>query len=167
MCRRIVLPVLFVLAVFCAAVAPVAAQDEYARAPYGTEVQPLDRILPTIRSGRPGRFYDAEGPFLDPDGGYHYRVKWLTPDGRLIWLDTDARSGRVLGVARRDWRTDPRPRGYFIPRGRRMDRFFPDPRFGRPLPGPFGGPRGEPGRGDFQGPWHGGGPGGHWHGRGG
>ena len=57
----------------------------------------LDRILPEIRRNHPGRFYDAEGPFMGGDGQMHYRVKWMTPEGRIIWLDTDARTGRVLG----------------------------------------------------------------------
>jgi hypothetical protein len=66
-------------------------------AAHGYSIQPLDRLLPTIRSARPGRFFDAEGPFPDAAGGWHYRVKWLTPEGRVIWLDADARTGRVIG----------------------------------------------------------------------
>ncbi|MEI9932736.1 MAG: hypothetical protein WDM89_19935 [Rhizomicrobium sp.] len=64
------------------------------------EAQPrpsLDRILPTIRQHHPGRFYDAEGPFRGPDGLPRYRLKWMTPGGRVIWFDADARTGRVLG----------------------------------------------------------------------
>jgi hypothetical protein len=63
-------------------------------------VEPLDRILAHLRAERGGTFYDAEGPFDDGNGGMHYRIKWLTPQGQLIWLDTDARTGRVLGVDR-------------------------------------------------------------------
>ena len=63
----------------------------------GEAVRPLDQILPQIRNSRPGTFYDAEGPFRGPDGRMHYRLKWMTPQGRIQWLDTDARSGRVLG----------------------------------------------------------------------
>ena len=63
-------------------------------------IQPLDRILPAIRSSRPGRFFDAEGPFPDTVGGWHYRIKWLTPEGRIVWLDADARTGKVLGPYR-------------------------------------------------------------------
>ncbi len=111
---------------------PPAAAQEMA-APDGS-VRPLDRILPGIRSGRPGRFYDAEGPFPDAQGGYHYRIKWLTPQGRVIWLDADARSGRVLGVARGDWREmGPPPVPAFAPRPYPLR---PGPirpgRFGRP-----------------------------------
>jgi hypothetical protein len=66
-------------------------------------VQPLDRILPQIRHGHPGTFYDAEGPYPDMAGNPHYHIKWMTPDGRVIWLDTDARTGRVLGVQGSGW----------------------------------------------------------------
>jgi len=57
----------------------------------------LDRILPGIRERHPGKFYDAEGPFRGPDGQYRYRLKWMTPGGRIVWFDADARTGRVLG----------------------------------------------------------------------
>ena len=57
------------------------------------EVQSLDRILSGIRQQFPGRLSDVDGP---EDG--RYRIKWLTPDGRVLMFDTDARTGRVLGV---------------------------------------------------------------------
>ncbi len=56
----------------------------------------LERILPEIRRSTPGTFYDAEGPFADPSGKEVYRIKWMTPDGRIIWFDADARTGRIL-----------------------------------------------------------------------
>lgn len=62
-------------------------------------VLPLDRILPEIRRTHPGQFYDADGPTLGADGLQHYHLKWMTPDGRIEWLDTDARTGRVLGAS--------------------------------------------------------------------
>jgi hypothetical protein len=68
--------------------------------PYGPPsrdgVQPLDRLLPGIRRAHPGSFYDAEGPTYGPTGDPHYHLKWMTPDGRIIWFDADARNGRVL-----------------------------------------------------------------------
>ena len=66
---------------------------------YEAGAQPLDRLLPEIRRSHPGKFYDAEGPSRGPDGQLHYHLKWMTPDGRLVWLDADARTGRVLGIA--------------------------------------------------------------------
>jgi hypothetical protein len=57
----------------------------------------LDRILPHVRERHPGKFYDAEGPYRGADGQYRYRLKWMTPGGRIVWFDADARTGRVLG----------------------------------------------------------------------
>src|SRR4029077_20817 len=82
---------------------PASAQEHHPAPPrYNIlpGVQPLDRILPGIRSARPGRFFDAEGPYADAVGGWHYRIKWLTPEGRVVWLDADARTGRVIGPYR-------------------------------------------------------------------
>ncbi|HEY6578966.1 MAG TPA: hypothetical protein VIY09_06565 [Rhizomicrobium sp.] len=79
---------------------PPAVTEARHPAPNNYSIQPLDRILPAIRSGRPGRFFDAEGPFPDGAGGWRYRIKWLTPEGRIVWLDADARTGRVLGPYR-------------------------------------------------------------------
>jgi hypothetical protein len=79
------------------------------------EILPLDRLLPDIRRSHPGTFYDAEGPIPGPNGDYRYRLKWMTPEGRIIWLDADARTGRVLGVegVRRRALHPPSPRQYF------------------------------------------------------
>lgn len=124
---------------FCALLAlglsPAPAQGRYPYDPYGygPNVRPLDRILPQIRQGHPGTFYDAEGPYPDEFGNPHYHIKWMTPDGRVIWLDTDARTGRVLSVQGSGWRTQ---------------QFRGGPRFGMPPPGwngrggNFGGVRG-------------------------
>ncbi|HUO92969.1 MAG TPA: hypothetical protein VMU22_08600 [Rhizomicrobium sp.] len=155
MCRRALFSLLFLVALASALPSPSPAQEPYPRDAYGGQVMPLDRILPNVRAGRPGRFYDAEGPFPDGYGGYHYRIKWLTPEGRVIWLDTDARSGRVLGQARGDWRQQGPPPAYG---GGRME-----PGYMGPPPGGFrGGPRGfgRPG-GHGPGGWRGGG--GHGH----
>ena len=98
--------------------------------PYAYGYRPLDRILPEIRNGRPGRFFDAEGPYPDGAGGWHYRIKWLTPEGRVVWLDADARSGKVLGPSR-GWGGAAMP-----PSGLRYYPFAPGPRGFR---GRFGG----------------------------
>jgi hypothetical protein len=70
---------------------PAAAQGRRADG-----VQPLDQILPQIRRTHPGDFFDADGPTENADGSQHYHLKWMTPEGRVEWLDTDARTGRVL-----------------------------------------------------------------------
>lgn len=66
------------------------------------EVRSLDQILNGIRRERPGSLADVQGPDMGPYGEPRYRLKWLTPDGRVLWLDTDARTGRVLGVQGED-----------------------------------------------------------------
>ena len=73
-----------------------ALAQPYGPPGYRDGVQPLDRLLPGIRRAHPGEFYDAEGPTYGPSGDPHYHLKWMTPDGRVIWYDADARSGRVL-----------------------------------------------------------------------
>lgn len=125
---RLILAVIFAaLAMTCV---PAAAQIRHPHGYYGHGVQPLDRILPQIRSGHPGRFYDAEGPFADPFGGWHYRVKWLTPGGRVIWFDADARSGRIVGLPgnARPYLFGPAPPGYAVPRAFRAPKGFYGPR---------------------------------------
>jgi len=78
---------------------PATAQPNRARQGVQSgEVRSLDQILGGIRRERPGSLADVEGPNPGPSGEPHYRLKWLTPDGRVLWLDTDARTGRVLGV---------------------------------------------------------------------
>ena len=148
MFRRAFLSIFLWAATACAIASPGLAQEPYPRSGYGSDVQPLDRILPTVRNGRPGQFYDAEGPFPDAYGGYHYRIKWLTPEGRVIWLDADARSGRVLGVARGDWRDRGPPAfsgGPYAPRGGRQFEPGSGPYGTEPRgPGGYGPPR-EPG----------------------
>ncbi len=181
MCRRVLVSILVAVGITCVMASSGVAQEPYVRGAYGPYVLPLDRILPQIRHGRAGRFYDAEGPFPDANGGYHYRIKWLTPQGRVIWLDTDARSGRVLGIARGDWRQQgPPPVGadeggpyrepYGPPRGRFQG--LPGGPFGGPSSAPYGQPPREPngtprnGRGSGRGGfgfgnvWRGRGPGG-------
>jgi hypothetical protein len=87
-------PAVLLLAAFLATglYRPALAQAE--RAP---GVQPLDQILSEVRRTHPGQFFDADGPTPGPGGSEHYHLKWMTPDGRIEWLDTDARTGRVLG----------------------------------------------------------------------
>ena len=59
----------------------------------------LDRVLPHVRQTVPGKFYDAEGPFFGSDGRPTYRLKWMTPDNRIIWFSVDAQTGQVIGGA--------------------------------------------------------------------
>jgi len=79
---RLALLIVLLLAPFAA---PVLAQP----------AQPLDRLLPEVRRNLPGQFLDAE-PGPNDGSSPSYRLKWLTPDGRVIWRDVDARTGRVM-----------------------------------------------------------------------
>src|ERR1041385_2240809 len=128
------------------AISPAAAQGRIVSPEGSGETVPLDRILPHIRSAHPGTFSDVDGPFADPSGRLHYRIKWLGPDGRVMWLDADARTGRILGV-NHGWGgygPYPRdPRSFYPPMMGRPD--GPPPRYFRPRE-PWGrGWRGGPG----------------------
>ena len=113
-------------------------------------VQPLDRLLPGIRRDHPGTFYDAEGPTYGPEGDPHYHLKWMTPDGRVIWYDADARSGRVLRSSPGRDRFDGGPRPYM---GTPYDQGYGRD---RELRRNFGGPPG------YARPYRQFGPRGHW-----
>ena len=155
----------------CALAAPAFSQPYGPPPPYGDRagVQPLDRLLPGIRRAHPGDFYDAEGPTYGPTGDPHYHLKWMTPDGRVIWYDADARSGRVLRSSPgRDSfdsehaRGGPPPPGYARPYGG-----YGGPRVygGAPYGGvPYGGQRFAPRSAPPSGGWRGGGGGrgGRW-----
>ena len=54
----------------------------------------LDRILPEIRAAHPGRLSDAQ-PWTDENGRTHYRIKWMTLEGRILYFDADASTGRI------------------------------------------------------------------------
>lgn len=79
------------------------------------QVRSLDQIVNGIRRQRPGSLADVQGPNPSPEGEPRYRLKWVTPDGRVLWLDTDARTGRVLGVQGED--RGPPPGAYGPPPG--------------------------------------------------
>lgn len=99
---RVLVTILLGLLVVLTAPMPEAAAQPFGPPIYRDPrdgVQPLDRLLPGIRRAHPGEFYDAEGPTYGPNGDPHYHLKWMTPDGRIIWYDADARSGQVLRVS--------------------------------------------------------------------
>jgi hypothetical protein len=115
-------------------------------AAFAQGVQPLDRLLPQISRSHPGQFFDAHGPTTNADGSQHYHLKWMTPDGRILWLDADARTGRVLGLSPgrdafdlRDGQPEP-PRMPDMPRNN--SRYPGGNFFGRSNAGPDGYARG-------------------------
>jgi hypothetical protein len=62
------------------------------------QVRSLGEILDSVRRQRPGNLADVQGPNIGPAGEPRYRLKWVSPNGRVEWLDTDARTGRILGA---------------------------------------------------------------------
>ncbi|MGC8534483.1 MAG: PepSY domain-containing protein [Rhizomicrobium sp.] len=84
----------------CALVSLPVATLAQGHGPAPASAPRLDKILQGFRQAHPGTFYDAEGPYRGQDGRMHYRLKWMTPQGHMVWYDTDARSGAVLGRVR-------------------------------------------------------------------
>ena len=64
-------------------------------APSWAETPSLDRILPAVARQIPGTMLDAHGPSPAPDGTLRYEIKWMTPDGRVFWISTDANTGKI------------------------------------------------------------------------
>jgi uncharacterized membrane protein YkoI len=68
-------------------------QDEAFRATQQGKIMPLrtieSRVVPQMRGA------DYLGPELDAGSG-RYRLKFLR-DGRVIWVDVDARTGDIIG----------------------------------------------------------------------
>lgn len=57
----------------------------------------LADVLPIVAQQVPGKMLDAIPPSRSPQGELRYQIKWLTEDGRVVWLSIDARTGRVVG----------------------------------------------------------------------
>jgi hypothetical protein len=70
-----------------------ASAQPFPRGNGGQQMQSLNNILSNIRRQYPGQLSDVQGPMNG-----RYLIKWLTPDGQVLELDVDARSGRVIGV---------------------------------------------------------------------
>ena len=75
------------------AASPAAAQPGFpGRGMDQGGVLPFAVILNNIRRSFPGQLSDAQ------QLGAIYRVKWLTPNGQVLNIDVDARTGQILGV---------------------------------------------------------------------
>lgn len=60
-------------------------------------IVPLEIVLGNVARQIPGHHLDADGPI--PRGGrWIYRIKWLTPDGRVLIVIADAQTGAILDV---------------------------------------------------------------------
>ena len=72
------------------------AEDAVARG----EILPLAEILKKVQTTHPGRVTEVELEFSD--GIRVYEVDVVTPDGRLIEVDLDARTGEVIDFEEED-----------------------------------------------------------------
>jgi hypothetical protein len=57
---------------------------------------PLEVVLANVARQFPGHHIGVDGPFRR-DGRWIFRIKWLTPDGRVLIVFADAQTGQVLG----------------------------------------------------------------------
>jgi uncharacterized membrane protein YkoI len=85
-----------------AAVPPAWADGDHARARAAREagrILPLERIVEEARRQTDGGvILDVE---LEDEGRWIYEVKALSPDGRIVKLEYDARTGALLKEKRR------------------------------------------------------------------
>lgn len=59
------------------------------------QLLPLEAVLASVARQYPGHHLNVEGPFAR-NGRWIYRIKWLTPDGRVLIIFADAETGQVL-----------------------------------------------------------------------
>jgi hypothetical protein len=107
---------------------PQASAQPFPRRDGGPQAQqmlPLNMILANIRRQFPGQLSDVQGP----RNGILV-IKWLTPDGQILFIEADARTGQILGVS---------GGGNF-----RRQNFAPTPAF-QPDRDRFGRPQNDPG----------------------
>jgi uncharacterized membrane protein YkoI len=71
-------------------------QDEARAALQAGEVMPLLKLLERLQRSHPGQVLEVE--LEREDGRWFYELRLLQPDGRLVKLEVDARSGEVLEV---------------------------------------------------------------------
>jgi uncharacterized membrane protein YkoI len=61
----------------------------------GPRLLPLEVVLANVARRIPGHHLDVDGPF-QRGSRWVYRIKWLTPDGRVLIVIADAESGQIL-----------------------------------------------------------------------
>lgn len=71
------------------------------RGPFGADegrpqFAPLEAVLANVARQFPGHHLGVDGPFRR-EGRWIYRIKWLTPDGRILIVFADAQTAQVLG----------------------------------------------------------------------
>ncbi|MDJ0893655.1 MAG: hypothetical protein QNJ92_00820 [Alphaproteobacteria bacterium] len=94
--------------------APLLVESEQDRAKEAVragQIQPLPRILSSVKRQYRGQLSDARLEERRRGSGsvWIYRIKWLTPENNLLAITVDARSGRILGVQGRGAKGARRP----------------------------------------------------------
>jgi uncharacterized membrane protein YkoI len=94
---RVLLAALLALIVTLGLVSPAAADDDHERARRAVEAgeaMPLTRILERVEADFAGQLLEVE--LEKDDGRWVYEIELLTPQGNVIELTYDARSGALL-----------------------------------------------------------------------
>lgn len=82
-----------------------ADQDRARAAVRAGEAMPLPALLERVQRSHPGQVLRVE--LEQDDGRWIYELRLLQPDGRLLKLEVDARSGEVLEAKTRRHRRAP------------------------------------------------------------
>lgn len=103
--KRTLLAIALPLAAFSAVATALADDDDHDRALQALrrgEVVSLRSILDRAAQDHPGDLIEAE--LEEEDGRTIYELKMLTPDGRILKLEYDARTGDLLKARERHHR---------------------------------------------------------------
>ena len=98
---RLVLALVFALLPAFAEPASAAPRRDHDRARSAVregQVRPLGEIMAQLRKRYPGRLLDAKLRKGGRRVPWLYEIRLLQPEGRVLALKVDARTGQVLGV---------------------------------------------------------------------
>lgn len=99
--KRSLSSLMLILLPLTLAAQPIAPDYETARQAVDRgDMLPLEQILARIEALHPGRIVEVE--LEDEDGLWLYEIEVLTPEGRLIEIELDARTGAILGYEEDD-----------------------------------------------------------------
>ncbi|KIX18848.1 MULTISPECIES: PepSY domain-containing protein [Paracoccus] len=99
--KRSLSSLMLILLPLTLAAQPIAPDYETARQAVDRgDMLPLEQILARIEARHPGRIVEVE--LEDEDGLWLYEIEVLTPEGRLIEIELDARTGAILGYEEDD-----------------------------------------------------------------
>ncbi|MGV3695276.1 MAG: PepSY domain-containing protein [Paracoccus marcusii] len=99
--KRSLSSLMLILLPLTLAAQPIAPDYETARQAVDRgDMLPLEKILARIEARHPGRIVEVE--LEDEDGLWLYEIEVLTPEGRLIEIELDARTGAILGYEEDD-----------------------------------------------------------------